>query len=252
MFPLLQVGPFAIQVPGLLLLAAAWIGLTLSEKEAIRQKRPSEQIYGLVFTGIVSSILGAKLWYVGRYLDTYLADPLDIFSFNSNTFDFTAGLVIGIVATIVYGFLKQLPLHITLDTLTPGFAMFAVGLGLSHLASGDAFGAVTTVPWAIELWDAARHPTQIYEILLALVVLALIWRLRQTILFSGFLFLSWLSLTAVSRLFLEAFRGDSIIVAGSFRQPQLAALAVLLISLWLMRQWYQPQVMTGTNQYAKK
>jgi phosphatidylglycerol:prolipoprotein diacylglycerol transferase len=173
-------------------------------------------------------------------LDTYLADPLEIFSFNSNTFDFTAGLVIGIVATIIYGFVKQFPLRATLDMLTPGFAMFTVGLGLSHLASGDAFGAVTTVPWAIELWDASRHPTQIYEILLALLVLIIIWRLRQRVLFPGFLFLSWLSLTAVSRLFLETFRGDSIIVAGTIRQAQLAALAVLIISLWLMRQWHQP------------
>ncbi|MFQ5433280.1 MAG: prolipoprotein diacylglyceryl transferase [Anaerolineae bacterium] len=239
MFPLLQLGPIAIQVPGLILLIAVWLGLTLSEKEAIRQKRPSEPIYGLVMTGIVGGVLGAKLWYVGRYLDTYLADPAGIFSFNSNTFDATAGLMIGFVAAILFGYVKKLPLRPTLDMLAPGLALFTVGVGLSNLSSGDAFGAVTDVPWAIELWDANRHPTQIYEIMLALVVLGLVWKLRRTALFPGFLFLSWLSLTAVSRLFVEAFRGDSIIVADSIRQAQLAALAIFLIALWLMRQWYQ-------------
>ena len=252
MYPLLQLGPIAIQVPGLILVLATWLGLSLSEKEAVRQKRPPEPLYGLVMTGIISGILGAKLWYVGRYLDTYLADPLGIFSVNSNTFDATAGMVIGAMAGIIYGYRKILPLRATLDLLTPGLATFSVGLGLSHLASGDAFGAVTEVPWAIYLWDARRHPTQVYECILALMVLGVIWRLRQMALYPGFLFLSWLSLTAVSRLFLEAFRGDSIIVANSIRQAQLVPLILLLISLWLMRQWLQPLDTPGKNQDAKE
>ncbi|MFZ1396106.1 MAG: prolipoprotein diacylglyceryl transferase family protein [Candidatus Promineifilaceae bacterium] len=252
MYPLLQLGPVAIQVPGLILVLATWLGLSLSEKEAVRQKRPPEPLFGLVMTGVISGILGAKLWYVGHYLDTYLADPLGIFSVNGNTFDAMAGMVIGAMAGIIYSYRKKLPLRSTLDMLTPGLAIFSVGLGLSHLASGDAFGAVTEVPWAINLWDAQRHPTQIYEIILALIALGFVWRLRQTVLFRGFLFLSWLSLTAVSRLFLEAFRGDSIIVAGSIRQAQLVALTLLLISLWLMRQWYQPLDKPGKEQYANK
>lgn len=252
MYPLLQLGPVAIQVPGLILVLATWLGLSLSEKEAVRQKRPPEPLFGLVMTGVISGILGAKLWYVGHYLDTYLADPLGIFSVNGNTFDAMAGMVIGAMAGIIYSYRKKLPLRATLDLLTPGLAMFSVGLGLSHLASGDAFGAVTKVPWAIDLWDAQRHPTQIYEIILALIVLGSIWHLRQTVLFPGFLFLSWLSLAAVSRLFLEAFRGDSMIVANGIRQAQLVALTLLLISLWLMRQWYQPLDKPGKEQYAKK
>ena len=43
-----------------------------------------------------------------------------------------------------------------------------------------------------------------------------------------------------------------IIVAGSIRQAQLVALTLLLISLWLMRQWYQPLDKPGKEQYAKK
>lgn len=40
MYPLLQLGPIAVQVPGLILVLATWLGLSLSEKEAVRQKRP--------------------------------------------------------------------------------------------------------------------------------------------------------------------------------------------------------------------
>ncbi len=242
MFPLLQLGPLAIQVPGLLLLIAMWIAVSVSEKEAVRRNIPPEPIYGLFLTVVVSAVLGAKLGYVGRYLDTYLADPLGLFSVNSNTFDATTGLIVGAVAAIIHGYMKKMPLRATLDIFTPGFAIFFIGVGFSHLASGDAFGAVTSVPWAIDLWDASRHPTQIYEIILAAAIFALIWRSRRKLPSTGFLFLSWVSLTAVSRLFLEAFRGDSVIVADTIRQPQLAALGILLASLWLMRQWMPQSV----------
>ena len=34
MFPILQIGPLAIQVPGLVIIAGLWFGLTLSEHRA--------------------------------------------------------------------------------------------------------------------------------------------------------------------------------------------------------------------------
>lgn len=248
MFPLLQLGSVAVQVPGLILLAGLWIGLNVAEREAARQKRPSDIVYGLVMAAIIGGVFGARLWYVGRYLDTYLADPLGIIALDTNTLDATAGLLIGLLAAAAYGFRKKLPLRPTLDILTPGLAVFAISLGLAHLASGDAFGAPTSLPWAIELWDARRHPTQIYEMVLATAVFLLIWRTRKSSPFPGFLFLAFAALTAVSRLFLEAFRGDSVLVAGGIRQAQLAALLVLLTALWLMRQWFPPVSHTRHNQ----
>ena len=241
MFPLWQLGSFALEVPGVILLASLWIGLNVAEKEAVRQKWAPQLVYGLFMAALAGGILGARLWYVGRYLDIYLTDPLGIVALNANTIDPTAGLIIGLLAAAAYVFHKKLPLRPTLDILTPGLAVFAIGRGLVHLASGDAFGAPTNVPWAIELWDAHRHPSQIYEILLATAIYLLIREARKSTSFPGFLFLAFAALTAASRLFLEAFRGDSVIVAGSIRQPQLAALAVLLLTLWLMQQWYPIQ-----------
>jgi phosphatidylglycerol:prolipoprotein diacylglycerol transferase len=116
-------------------------------------------------------------------------------------------------------------------------AFFVIGLGLANLSSGDAFGAPTKLPWAIYLWDENRHPTQGYEMLLAIAIFILLWRYRKLSPFPGFIFLAWLTLAAVARLFLEAFRGDSVIVAGGIRQSQLAGMIVLLAALWLMRQW---------------
>ncbi len=237
MFPLLQLGPVALQVPGMILLVTLWFSLTVAEKEAKRLGQPHDAAYGLVMTALVGGIIGARLWYVARYWSAYAADPIGIVALNFNTLDPTAGFVIGLALALLYGRRKKLPLRPTLDVLTPGLAVFSIGLGLSHLASGNAFGVPTEMPWAIYLWDANRHPTQIYEIIMAAAVFGVIWFIRKESPFPGFLFLAWLALTAVSRLLLEAFRGDSVIVADSIRQAQLASLIVLLAALWLMRQW---------------
>ena len=237
MFPLLQLGPYALQVPGLILIVSLWLSLNVAEKEAKRQKYRPELIYSLVFYALVAGIVGARLWYVSRYLDTYLDDPLGIIALNTNTLVPAAGVGIGLLVAVLYGRWKRLPLRPTLDILAPGLAFFAIGLGLANLSSGNAFGALTKLPWAIYLWDAKRHPTQGYEMLLASAIFILLWRYRKLSPFPGFIFLAWLSLAAVARLFLEAFRGDSVIVAGGIRQTQLAAMIVLLAAIWLMRQW---------------
>jgi len=106
-------------------------------------------------------------------------------------------------------------------------AVFAVFLGIAHLSSGDAFGGPTSMPWAIELWGARRHPTQVYEILPAILALVLVWRLRRTRTFPGFLCLAWLAIAAGSRPLVEPFRGDSVTIFGALRGAQLASLSVL-------------------------
>jgi phosphatidylglycerol:prolipoprotein diacylglycerol transferase len=99
------------------------------------------------------------------------------------------------------------------------------------MASGDAFGAETSLPWAIELWGAQRHPTQIYEVLAAGLIFWLIWEIRRKTRVAGYLFLIFVALTASSRLIIEAFRGDSIIAYGSVRSAQLGSLLVLAVAL---------------------
>jgi phosphatidylglycerol:prolipoprotein diacylglycerol transferase len=119
--------------------------------------------------------------------------------------------------------------------LTPLFATLAIGLSLSHLAAGTAFGSPTDLPWAIELWNATRHPAQIYEFVAALLIFGFVW-VRKTDPRPGTLFLAFTALTAASRLFLEAFRGDSILIFGSLRLAQIIAWIVLAAALFAYEQ----------------
>jgi len=165
------------------------------------------------------------LSYALTYSDAFSANPWSLLSINPGLLDPFAGALIAAAAAAIYIYRKQLQFWDTLDSLTPLFAVMAVAISLSHLASGSAFGKPTDLPFGIQLWGDIRHPSQIYEFILASLILVAIYFIDRTGWSSvpGNIFLSFIALTAFSRLLLEAFRGDSILVAGGFRAAQLIA-----------------------------
>ncbi|MBN1666397.1 MAG: prolipoprotein diacylglyceryl transferase [Anaerolineales bacterium] len=236
MFPTLQLGPVSIQAPGLFWLVGLWLGLTLAEKQAARHQSEASHLYNLVFYGLMAAIIGARLSYAAQYLDSFLANPLSLLSLNPALLDPAGGLLVGLLVAFVYGNRKQLALWSTLDALTPLLAVMAVAMGLSHLAAGDAFGRPTTLPWGIELWGARRHPTQIYQIILALLILWQVlrpwWRAVSAV--TGRVFLQFTALTAAATILNETLRGDSLLLANGLRVTQLIAFVILAGSLWMV------------------
>ncbi len=239
MFPVVHVGPLAVQAPGLLLLAGLWLGISLAEKNAGRYALQGNLVDNLVLVSLLAGLVGARLGYVARFPNAFLPNLASLFSLNPGLLDPSGGLLAGALAALVYGSRKRLPFWSTLDALTPGLALFSVFLGLAHLASGDAFGAPTHLPWGIYLWGEVRQPSQVYEILAAGIILWVVWpqgRLSnppaQIALTSGRAFLTFLALSAAARIFLEAFRGDSVLVFDRLRLAQLIAWGVLAVALW--------------------
>jgi phosphatidylglycerol:prolipoprotein diacylglycerol transferase len=213
----------------ILLVIAAWVGLTLAEKRAERHGVSRENINNLIFYGLIAFLAGGRISFVLQHISAFAKSPLDVFSINPDTFDVFGGLVSMALTLLIFGQRNQLALWPTLDALTPFFAAIAIGLGLSHLASGTSFGIPANVPWTIELWNADRHPSQIYEILASVLIFGLLWFKRHDPR-PGLLFLTYTALTAASHVFLSAFRGDQTLILNGIKQEQVWALAVLAIS----------------------
>jgi len=233
MLPILQIGPLALQTPGLMYLLGLWFGLSLAEKFAPKRGISADALYNLVFTGLIAGILGARLGYVIQYPDAFLASPLSLVSLNPGLLDPFSGFAAALLAALVYGARKKLEVWNTLDALTPFFGVFMIGAALANAASGAAFGMETSLPWGIALWGAKRHPTQFYELAGAILILLTLGRLsKQDSRPVGTLFLAFLALTAGARLFFEAFRGDSTLILGEIRAAQVIAWLVLAGALW--------------------
>jgi phosphatidylglycerol:prolipoprotein diacylglycerol transferase len=231
MFPNIQLGPASLPTSAVLFIVAVYIGLALSEKTARSYGIKPDLLYNLAIAAFIGFVIGGRLAYVGIHWNAAIAKPMDIVSLDESLFDQTGGLAVALLVALVYGQRKELPFWPTLDALTPFFAALMVALGASHLATATAFGKETSLPWGIELRGAIRHPSQIYEIAAALFILSLVG-LGKPFPIAGAQFLVFVAWTAGASLFLEAFRGDSILLAGGVRLTQVMAWIVLAAALF--------------------
>lgn len=230
MFPILNLGPISVQTGGLILLASIWIGMMVMDKLAFRDGIRPDSLDTLVLYSLTSFIIGGRLFYVLTHLTIILDTPLDIFSMNTTLFDMTGAILTAIVTAIAYVYRKNIPLGTTLDGITPFIATMAIGIGLSHLATGISYGEETNLPWGLEMHGALRHPSQFYEIISSSLIFTFAG-IRKPSKMPGERFLSLTAWTSASVLILEAFRGDSTIIAGGFREIQILSWIILAISL---------------------
>jgi len=95
----LALGPFAISVEHLLLLIAFFCALFagwISSRKSGHTPEPA------LFTIALVAILGARLGFVLRFSDEYLADPVQIVDIRDGGFWWVSGLAAGTLATLFY------------------------------------------------------------------------------------------------------------------------------------------------------
>ncbi len=235
MMPVLPVGPLVLPLPPLLWLAGLWLGLSLAEKWAARFNSSPNDLYNLAFVAFLSGLVGGRLGYLAQYPAAFAADPWGILGRDLSALDPASALGAAGIAMLIYGQRKRLALWPTLDALTLALMVLGVTAALANLASGAGFGLPTNLPWAIDLFGAMRHPTQVYEALAALAILIWLWPRKNRPDFPpGVLFLLFVGGSALARLVFEALRGDSVLILGGLRAAQLAAWLALVLVLWLL------------------
>jgi len=235
MLPILNIGPLAIQTPGLIILVGTWLGLFLAERQAGRFQLNGSMLYNMAFSGLLAGVIGARATYVAHYSSAFLANPASLYSLNINMFEPVWGILIGLTTSSLYVWLKRMPHKTTVDAITSALAIIAISIHLAQFASGDAYGSAANLPWAVELWGIKRHPVQIYETLVAILILGIIWPRPGWLQNPGQRFLAFIAMSAGARVFLEAFRGDSTFWEG-IRIAQVIAWLVLAASLWAIRK----------------
>ena len=236
MFPILQIGPLAIQTPGLIILIGLWIGLGFSERNAKFHNENPDQIYSLVFIALAGAVLAARLGYVIMFPRIFFQNPTSLFSLNLGLFDLWSGSLGGVIVALLYGKRKKLPFWKTLDILSPGTAVVLIAISLANLAAGTGYGRSTNVPWAIYTWGEYRHPSQLYETGVSIWLLWLNWPGKRLSIHEepGVQILISILVYAGTRLFLDAFRGDKLILPAGNAQTQIAFWLISAICLGLL------------------
>lgn len=250
MFPIINIGPLALQAAGLILLLSFFFGVWLTGKFASGLCTNLDAIENSLLIGLIAGILGARIGFLLQNPNIFIANPLSLLSLTPSMLDASFGVLVGILTAFILAQKKNLPLWPTLDTLTPFLILIFAGIHLANYANGNAYGIPTDLPWGVELWNAVRHPVQLYALSLAGVLL--IWLLVHSRYFkstgfirsgvlSGFVLASLAAIT----IFTSTFTANALL-AGSYDLIQLVGLAILIGSLVIIyHRTYPSRKKTG-------
>jgi len=233
MFPVLNIGPLAIQTPGLLIIIGIYIAILVVEKQSIRYLLKSNDVSNLIFIYLLSTIIIGRLSYLIQYPSIFLENPLSIFSISPSFIDFPSGLVLSLLVALVFIQKKKFPFLKILDAISLPLLIFLVFFFFSLLASGDFYGKPSALPWAIYLWGTTRHPLQIYYILGLILFIGInIYYSRQNLVPGGLISQSAFNLSILV-VFLDYFNGNPNNIILKINVLQIIAWITMFILLLL-------------------
>lgn len=249
MFPYLRLGAFILPMASFALVIGLWVSIPFVEREAARLKIKisGTNLSDIIFYSLLAGAVGGRIGYALEFPTLYVAKPLSLLSLSPSTISALVGIPTGLIFFLAWIQRKNIPLALVLDAIAPGLAMFMVFVGVAHIFSGDAYGAPTTLPWGIQLSNEYRQPSQFYETFIALGIFFMIHKRFLHHDGKGINFLLTIVLSSFARIFLEAFRGDSVYWFAGLREAQVIALVIMIISLYLIHRTIMPNLKFEKN-----
>lgn len=257
MLPVITILGRPLPVDTVSTLLAIYIGIELTER-VLARLAPNAQsaAWHQAFTratmvALVVGLIGARLGYAVRYYELYIESPGLFLSLRPGTFAVVPGLLLGGACALFYLARKQILLSKIADAGAVGLTGALLVVDIGNFFTGHAYGTVTEVPWGVELWQATRHPVQLYDAVSLLLILGALWYLQKKVL-DGELFWRFLMLYSVTQLFLGIFYATSAVWGSGIRINQVIALATLLVSLFVLsffaqqRERDEEQIKYGT------
>lgn len=256
-------GTFIVPVHlyGVLLALAYLTGIASGLWHGRRLGFASDDILDLAVWFLASSILGARLLYIFLYPDQF-PTWISYLALHQGGLVFFGGFVATAVTVVMYGRYRHWSLRDLGDMIAPSLAFAHVVGRIGCFTNGCCYGRQTDSVLGVvfpNLADGiARHPTQLYEALVLLVLgggASYLIRRRATkpgAVFPGLVWGLYMSLYGLFRFLIEFLRGDD---RGGFFTPlelsisQCLGLVALFIGIvWIYgcrRQSIRESQVTG-------
>jgi phosphatidylglycerol---prolipoprotein diacylglyceryl transferase len=152
----------------------------------------------------------------------------------------------GIVGSTFFVFtylkLQRMDVGRYMDALVPSLCLGIVLTRIGCFFNGCCYGIASNLPWAVNVGDFPRHPTQLYHSLSGLILFMVIWHLRKRERYAGNLFPVFLVLYGPIRFLIEFLR-DSRRYLLDLTAAQLFILPLILMGMYFL---FKPKSM-GTR-----
>lgn len=212
---LLHIGSLEIRYYGVFFALSLYCAYMLARKMVTEKNLSVDTFDNLAVYLIIGLIVGARLGHIFFYEPNYyLSNPVEILKVWKGGLA-SHGAAIGTL--LAYGFF--LMKHKTVKVfdyadIVAVVACFPIAfIRLGNFFNSEIYGRVTDVPWAVtfaRIDDLPRHPSQIYEFLMGVLLFAILYSLwtathkrRKPGFFLGLLFALYFSMRFVVEFFKE-------------------------------------------------
>jgi phosphatidylglycerol---prolipoprotein diacylglyceryl transferase len=176
---LLHSGHLLLPTFGVLAAVGLMAALTLSLRTAATVGLVPDKLWNAGLFTLLSAFALSRLLLIAANLRDFLAYPILLLMVPSLS---AAGILLTIIATVIYLRLRHLPLLATLDAWAPCATLVWAFLSLGHFAEGTDAGLPTHLPLGIAIPPSATrlHPVALYAAIAAsLLTIVLLRQLSQ-------------------------------------------------------------------------
>ena len=230
-----KIGPFCIYSYGLMVALGFAAAILLAYREAPRFGINRDKIIDFGIFVLLGGLFGARLLFVLLNMAYYMANPSEIIDLTKGGLVWYGGFVMGILVGILFVRKNNINFWDVADLLAP-FIALAQSIGrVGCFLNGCCYGSYAPAGYIFSIKlpyeSIPRHPTQIYESLVLLVLFLILRRWQASRHFKGEIFLGYAILYSLSRFLLEFLRGDNAKILAGFTISQVMSLSILLICL---------------------
>lgn len=241
----IQLGPFSIYWYGVIIALGLFLGLYLATREADRLGLKKDYFIDLVVIATPVAIIFARIYYVIFEWDLYRDGPLwKIIAVWEGGIAIHGALIGAVLTAILYARYKNISFFQLADIAAPsiilGQAIGRWGNFMNQEAHGGPISQTTYENFHQYLPDFIMnqmcidgmmyHPTFLYESVWNFIVFGFLLLLRKYNPLRGEVFLSYVILYSIGRIFIEAMRTDSLWL-GPIKQAQFFSLILIVGAL---------------------
>ena len=236
-----QWGPLVIRWYGVMMAITVLATAAMALRMGPRLGVPAREIDRLILPFVLFAFVGARLGYVLSHPAEFIS-PVEILRIYHGGLT-SHGAIAGGFATLWWASRRRgLPLWSLADATVWAVPLGNIFVRFGNFMNGELYGDVTALPWAVTFpgVPGPRHPLQIYEMILAGVILALTVPLVARRRFPGQVFWSVVVLTSVGRILLDLLRSEDR-VFGVVTLGQIPAAFLIVVGLSFLFRSHREQ-----------
>ncbi len=230
---------YKIAFYGILAALGMILGIAYVVLESKRRGQDPNLYLGMILVGIITGLLGARLFYVGFSWPLYRGNIQEIFNIRSGGLSIYGGIFGGGLGAALFCRIRKISFWGMADTASIGLLIAQIIGRWGDFFNRGSFGEYTDSYFAMRLPLSAvqtdevsaqmrenlavidgvsyiqAHPVFLYESVLCLVLLMFLLASQRKKKFQGEIFMRYLSLYGLIRCFTEWLRTDKLLLPGT-------------------------------------